>query len=157
MAPRGPRLAAAIPPGDRRILSWVEVGAPWHTARMSTAKLAASAALLGGVLWILHALLGGGRDPLADTLHFVGLACVLVASAVFGSSLVRSGATGMRVVVGLASGLLALSLIEAFRQPDNPWYDGFWGIVASLVGGVALVRGRGSSTGGSTARGSHSR
>ena len=42
---------------------------------------------------------------------------------------------GMRVVVGLASGLLALSLIEAFRPPDNAWYDGFWGIVAALVGG----------------------
>ncbi len=124
---------------------------------MSTAKLSASAALLGGVLWILRALLGGGSDPLADTLHFVGLASVLAAATVFGSSLVRSDAMGMRIVVGLASGLLALSLIEAFRQPGNAWYDGFWGIVAALIGGVALWRGRGRSTGHSTARGSHSR
>ena len=128
----------------------------WHTARMPPAKISASAALLGGVLWILHALLGGGDDPLASTLHFVGLAGVLAAAAVFGSSLVKSDALGMRVVVGLASGLLALSLIEAFRLSDTAWYDGFWGIVAALIGGVALLRGRGRST-GRPAPGAHSR
>ena len=128
----------------------------WHTAGMPPAKLAASAALLGGVLWIAHALLGGGSDPLPNTLHFVGLACVLVASAVFGSSLVKSDAVAMRVVVGLASGLLALALVEAFRVTDNPWYDGFWGIVAAVIGGIALLRGRGQSPGRSR-HGAHSR
>lgn len=124
---------------------------------MPPAKLAASAALLGGVLWIAHAVLGGGSDPLPNTLHFVGLACVLVASAVFGSSLVKSDAVGMRVVVGLASGLLALSLVEAFRPGDTPWYDGFWGIVAAGVGGLALLRGRGRSSGRSATGGAHAR
>ncbi len=124
---------------------------------MSTAKLSASAALLGGVLWILHAVLGAGNDPLSGTLHFVGLACVLVAAAVFGSSLVKSDAIVMRVVVGLASALLALSLIEAFRQPDNAWYDGFWGIVAALIGGIALLRGRDAGARHHGTRGTHSR
>ena len=124
---------------------------------MPPAKTAATAALLGGVLWVAHALLGGGTDPLPNTLHFVGLACVLVASAVFGSSLVKSDAVGMRVVVGLASGLLALSLVEAFRPGDTPWYDGFWGIVAALIGGLALVRGRGRSSGRSATGGAHAR
>lgn len=124
---------------------------------MPPAKLAASAALLGGVLWIAHAVLGGGSNPLTNTLHFVGLACVLVASAVFGSSLVKSDAVGMRVVVGLASGLLALSLVEAFRPGDTPWYDGFWGIVAAGVGGLALLRGRGRSSGRSATGGAHAR
>ena len=124
---------------------------------MPPAKLAASAALLGGVLWIAHALLGGGSDPLPSTLHFVGLACVLVASAVFGSSLVKSDAVGMRVVVGLASGLLALSMVEAFRPGDTPWYDGFWGIVAAVIGGLALLRGRGRSSGRSATGGAHAR
>ena len=124
---------------------------------MPPAKVAASAALLGGVLWIAHSLLGGGSDPLPRTLHFVGLACVLVASAVFGSSLVRSDAVGMRLVVGLASGLLALSLIEAFRPGDTAWYDGFWGLVAAVIGGLALLRGRGRSTGRSAAGGAHAR
>lgn len=128
----------------------------WHTRGMSSAKLSAAAALLGGVLWILHALLGGGSDPLPSTLHFVGLACVLVAAAIFGSSLVKSDAVGMRVVVGIASGLLALSLIEAFRLSDTPWYDGVWGIVAALVGGTSLLRGRGRSPGRRSA-GAHSR
>lgn len=121
------------------------------------AKLAATAALLGGVLWIVRALLGGGDDPLVSTLHLVGMACVIVASAVFGSTLVKSDAVGMRVVVGLASGLLALSLIEAFRPGDSPWYDGFWGIVAALIGGLALLRGRGRSSGRPTAGGAHAR
>lgn len=124
---------------------------------MPVGKLSATAALLGGVLWIVHALLGGGNDPLPSTLHFVGLAFVLVASAVFGSSLVKSDALGMRVVVGLASGLLALSLIEAFRPADSPWYDGFWGVVAGVMGGVALLRGRGRSTARSAPGGAHSR
>jgi hypothetical protein len=123
---------------------------------MPSAKISASAALLGGVLWIVHALLGGGSDPLAATLHFLGLACVLVAAAVFGSSLVKSDAAGMRVVVGLASGLLALSLIEAFRLGDTAWYDGFWGIVAAVLGGTALLRGRRRST-GRPPSGAHSR
>lgn len=135
-------------------MSLEHVGVSWHTAGMSTAKLSASAALLGGVLWIVHALLGGGSDPLASTLHFVGLACVLVAAAVFGSSLVKSDARGMRVVVGLASGLLALSLIEAFRPGDTAWYDGFWGIVAALIGATVLVRGRSA---GRPPAGAHSR
>lgn len=130
----------------------------WHTAGVLPAKTAATAALLGGVLWVAHALLGGGSDPLPTTLHFVGLACLLVASGLFGSSLVRSDAVGMRVVVGLASALLALSMIEAFRPGDDtPWYDGFWGIVAALIGGLALLRGRGRSTGRSAAGGAHAR
>ena len=114
---------------------------------MIPAKLAPGAALLGGVLWIVHAVLGGGSDPLPATLHFVGLAFIVVAAAVFGSTLVKSDAVAMRVTVALASGLLALALIEAFRVTDSAWYDGFWGIVAALVGGIALLRGRGQSRG----------
>ena len=129
----------------------------WHTAGMPPAKLAASASLLGGVLWIVHALLGGGSEPLPNTLYFVGLACVLVAAVTFGSSLVKSDAVGMRVVVGLASGLLALSMVEAFRPGDTPWYDGFWGIVAAVLGGLALLRGRGRSSGRSATGGAHAR
>jgi len=109
---------------------------------VSPARLAAVLSLLGGALWILHALLGGGSDPLASTLHFVGLACLLVASAVFGATLVKSDAVAMRVVVALASGLLTLSLIEAFRPADSTWYDGVWGGIAALIGVTALLRGR---------------
>ena len=115
----------------------------WQTPRMLPAKLAAPLALGGGVLWILHAVLGGGSDPLAAVLHFVGLACVLAAAGLFGSGLVKSDAVGMRVVVGLASALLALSLIEAFRPRDSAWYDGAWGLVAAQLGGTALLRRRG--------------
>jgi MYXO-CTERM domain-containing protein len=120
------------------------------------AKVAASLALLGGVLWIVHALLGGGDDPLLSTLHFVGLACLLVASAVFGTTLVRSDALAMRAVVALASALLTLSLIEAFRPADNVWYDGSWGVVAAVLGGLALARRRGDAT-GRTASGADAR
>jgi hypothetical protein len=124
---------------------------------MPPAKLAASLALLGGVLWILHALLGGGDGPLLDTLHLLGLACVLVASAVFGTTLVKGDAVAVRAVVAVASGLLALSVIEAFRPADASWYDGSWGVVAAALGGLALVRGRSRSTGRRTAAGAHAR
>jgi hypothetical protein len=123
---------------------------------MPPAKLAASAALLGGVLWILHALLGGGSDPLPSTLHFVGLACLLVAAAAFGSTLVKSDAVAMRVVVAVASALLVLSMIEAFRPAGATWYDGFWGAVAALLGGIGLLRHRGRAS-GRPATGAHAR
>lgn len=127
----------------------------WHTLPMPFAKLSASAALLGGLLWIAHALLGGGSDPFTSTLHFVGLACLLAAAAVFGTTLVKSDALGMRVVVGLATGLLALSMIEAFRPAEASWYDGFWGVVAAALGALALARGRGRAPGRPT--GAHAR
>ncbi|MCF6379062.1 hypothetical protein L2K70_15705 [Nocardioides KLBMP 9356] len=124
---------------------------------MNPARLSAAAALLGGLLWIAHALLGGGSDPLPATLHFVGLALIVVAAAVFGSTLVRSDASGMRVVVGLASGLLAMAMIEAFRGTDSGWYDGFWGVVAALIGGIALLRGRRAEPQAPRPGGAHSR
>ncbi len=138
-------------------MSWARPDVPWHTARMPPAKIAAGTALLGGVLWIVYALLGGGSDLLPSLLQGCGLACVLVASAAFGATLVKSDAVGMRVVVGLASGLLALSLIEAFRLGGSAWYDGFWGIVAASVGALALVRGRRRPVDRSTSGGVHAR
>ena len=124
---------------------------------MSVARLAAGAALAGGLLWIAHALLGGGSDPVPATLHVVGLACIVLASAVFGSTLVRSDAVTMRFVVALASGLLALALIEAFRGTDSGWYDGFWGVVAALLGGLSLLRRRGREQHPPRTSGAHSR
>lgn len=100
------------------------------------------AALGGGVLWLAHAALGDS-GPLTDTLFALGLVCVIAAAAVFGSSLVKSDALGLRVVVGVASGLLALALIEAFRPGDSVLYDAFWGAVAAVLGGVAMLRARG--------------
>jgi hypothetical protein len=113
---------------------------------MPPAKLAASLALLGGVLWILHAVLGGGDGSFLDVLHVIGLACLMAASAAFGTTLVKGDAVAVRAVVGVASALLALSVIEAFRPADTSWYDGSWGVVAVVLGGLALVRGRGRWT-----------
>jgi hypothetical protein len=56
----------------------------------------------------------------------------------------------------VASALLALSVVEAFRPADTSWYDGFWGVVAALLGGLALVRGRGRSPARRTS-GAHAR
>ncbi len=110
---------------------------------MPLSRIAAPAALAGGVLWIVRALLGGGDGPLVDTLQLLGLVCLLVAAALFGSTLVRSDNLGMRVVVALASALLLLAMVEAFRPPGARWYDATWGALAAVVGGVALLRQRG--------------
>ena len=124
---------------------------------MPPAKLAASSlALLGGVLLILHALLGGGDGLLLDALRVVGLVSLMVASAAFGTTLVKGDAMGVRAVVAVASGLLALSVIEAFRAADAGWYDGFWGVVAASLGGLGLLRARGRS-GTRRAAGAHAR
>jgi drug/metabolite transporter (DMT)-like permease len=123
---------------------------------MPPAKLAASAAVLGGALWIVNALLGDGDDPLSSTLFLVGMACLVVAAAIFGTSLVRSNARAMRITVGVASGLLMLCLVEAFRPADTPWYNGFWGILAVVVGGLGLLRSRGGA-GGRPAQGAPAR
>lgn len=123
---------------------------------MPPAKLAASSlALLGGVLLILHALLGGD-GLLLDALRVVGLVSLMVASALFGTTLVKGDAMGVRAVVAVASGLLALSVIEAFRPADAGWYDGFWGVVAALLGGLGILRTRGRS-GGRRPAGAHVR
>ncbi|GAA1927715.1 hypothetical protein [Nocardioides hwasunensis] len=124
---------------------------------MPPAKLAATAAVLGGALWVLHAVLGGGDDPLSRTLFLVGFAALVVAAAVFGTSLVKSDAVGMRIVVGLASGLLVVSLVEAFRPAATHWYDGVWGILALAAGGASLLRSRSSGAGGRPAQGAHAR
>ena len=126
---------------------------------VSGSPIAPVAALAGGVLWLTHAAIGGS-GPLTDTLYALGLVLILVAAAVFGSSLVKSDALALRIVVGLASGLLALSLIGAFRPGDSALYDAFWGVVAALLGGIALLRGRRRGPGrgeGRTTSGSHSR
>ena len=68
------------------------LGATWDTFRVIPARLAAAAALVGGLLWIAHAVLGGGSDPVPATLHFVGLGFILVASAIFGSIAIEDGA-----------------------------------------------------------------
>lgn len=131
--------------------------ASWDTLGVLPARLASGAALLGGLLWIAHALLGGGSDPLPATLHVVGLVFIVTAAAAYGSTLVKSDAVAMRVVVAFASGLLALAMIEAFRVTDSGWYDGFWGIVAALIGGTALLRARGRSSGTPRSGGAHAR
>lgn len=124
---------------------------------MIPTRLASGAALLGGLLWVAHALVGGGSDPVPATLHYAGLALIVLAAAAFGSTLVKSDAVAMRVTVGLASGLLALAVIEAFRGTDSGWYDGVWGVVAALLGAIALVRGRGKTPRRSRSGGAHSR
>ncbi|CAM3529102.1 hypothetical protein [Nocardioides zeicaulis] len=112
---------------------------------MPHSKIAAPAAVVGGLLLVLAALLGGGDGPLVSTLHLLGLAGLVVSAGLFGSTLVRSDAAGMRVLVGLASGLLVLSLVEAFRPATTHWYDAFWGVLALALGVLGLVRGRGTS------------
>lgn len=123
---------------------------------MPTTKIAAPAAVAGGLLLVLAAVLGGGDGPLVATLHLLGMAGLVVAAGLFGSTLVKSDAGGMRGLVALASGLLVLSVVEAFRPATTHWYDAFWGVLAVVLGAVGLVRGRGAS-GTRTATGAHAR
>jgi hypothetical protein len=111
---------------------------------MPPATLAPPTALIGGALWILESVVGRGTDALGQTLHWGGLALLLLACAVGASGLVNGNVAALRLVVTLAFPLLAWSVVEFFRPEDTGWYDGAWGALAVAAAVWGLWRGRGA-------------
>lgn len=125
---------------------------------MPPATFASTTALIGGSLWLLESAVGGGGDPLGMTLHWGGLALVLLAAAVAASRLVSGSAVVLRAVVGVAAPLLVWSVLEFFRPGDAEWYAGVWGAFALVAGALGLWRARGERAPGvRTSRGAHAR
>ena len=109
---------------------------------MPAPLFASTSALIGGGLWLLQWLVGPGDDPLGLTLHWGGLALVLLAIAVSATGLVTGDVVALRVVVTIAAPLLAWSVIDFFRPDGAGWYHGGWGVLAVAVGGWGLLRDR---------------
>ena len=111
---------------------------------MSLPVLARVAGLLGGVLWILRALLDGpAPSALVDALHWGGLALIAVALVGLGAELVSSSATWLRVIVAICLPLLVWSVFEALREGvSDRWLEGAFGALLAGYCVVGLVRNR---------------
>lgn len=104
---------------------------------MTVSRLGSVAAVLGGVAWIVAALLGWGDEALSEPLYLGGFALLVAAFTALGYSLVATAPMWLRAVVTLATPVLGamvwLILADAIPQA----------YVAAVVGGVLLVLGGG--------------
>ncbi len=117
---------------------------------MIVRTMAAVTGLLGGVVWIVAAVLGWGDDPLVDlpdTLWLVGYGLFVVCAAASGYTLVTTAPLWLRAVVTLGTGALAAVVVLSFAPelevPAIPvLVGGVLLALASLVAGGTLLRGR---------------
>jgi hypothetical protein len=121
---------------------------------MNVSRAAAAAAVLGGLVWIVAAVVDWGQNvnPVVST---VGLLWFLLALAGMGYSLVHHAPLWLRVVVSVATPLLGygvwFTLLDAFDRSALPVL--LSGLVLLVVGGSALVRGRAAEPVEASARG----
>lgn len=104
---------------------------------MTVSRLGSVAAVLGGVAWIVAALLGWGDETLSEPLYLGGFALLVAAFTALGYALVATAPLWLRAVVTLATPILGamvwLILADAIPQA----------YVAAVVGGVLLLIGGG--------------
>ena len=110
---------------------------------MNVSRAAAIAAVLGGLVWIVAAVVDWGQDvnPVVST---VGLLWFLLALAGVGYSLVDHAPVWLRAVVTVATALLGygvwFTVVDAFTDTALPVLVS--GLVMLALGAVTLVRGR---------------
>ena len=114
---------------------------------MSVSRLGSIAAVLGGVAWIVAALLAWGEDELGTALYLVGSVLLVAAFAALGYALVATAPVWLRAVVTLATPALGAMVWLIIKDAIPQAY------VAAVVGGVLLLVGGGiglSQSGGSS-------
>ena len=110
---------------------------------MPVSRAASGAAVLGGLVWVVAALLDLGEDvnPVA---YAVGLLCLLLALAGLGYALVERAPVWLRAVVSVATPLLGygvwFTVADAFTTDALPVLVG--GVALVAVGALVLWRGR---------------
>ena len=104
---------------------------------MSVSRLGSIAAVLGGVAWIVAALLAWGEDELGAALYLMGFALLVAAFAALGYALVSTAPVWLRAVVTLATPALGAMVWLIIKDAIPQAY------VAAVVGGVLLVVGGG--------------
>ena len=108
---------------------------------MSVSRIGSLAGLLGGLVWVVAAVLSWGDDELNQSLYLAGLALLVVAFAALGYSLVATAPVWLRAVVTVATPLLGLMVWLILRDSLPSDY------VAAAVGGVLLIVGGGVALG----------
>ncbi|GAB3249031.1 hypothetical protein [Nocardioides dilutus] len=122
---------------------------------MSHRTLVRIAGVLGGLCWLGQAAVNDyeAASAAANALYWGGAALILVALVGLGASLV-SGATWLRLIVGLCVPLLVWSIIEVLRaEASDDIVDGGLGLALALICAAALLGGDGSSADEAAPRG----
>ena len=110
---------------------------------MNVSRAAATAAVLGGLVWLVSAVLGWGQD-VNPIVYVVGLVWFLVALMGLGYGLVAKAPVWLRAVVTVATPLLGygvwFTISDAFTSDYLPVLVA--GLLQLAVGGVVLARSR---------------
>jgi hypothetical protein len=114
---------------------------------MSTKTLVRIAGVLGGLSWIGQVAVNDydAASDAANALYWGGAALILVALVGLGAGLV-SGASWLRLIVGLCVPLLVWSILEILHaETSDDIVDGGLGLALALICAAALLGGDGSS------------
>ena len=112
---------------------------------MSVSRWGSVAALLGGLAWVVSAVLGWGEDP-EQVSYLVGLVLLVVALAAAGYSLVATAPVWLRAVVTLATPALGFTVWLVVLDSVST------GSVAVALAGVVLLVGGGIGMGRTSGR-----
>ena len=112
---------------------------------MSVSRTAATAAVLGGLVWLVAAALDWGQD-VNPVVYTVGLVWFLLASMGLGYGLVAKAPVWLRAVVSVATPLLGygvwFTISDAFTSNYLPVLAA--GLLLVAVGVLVLARGWGA-------------
>jgi hypothetical protein len=111
---------------------------------MTVTRLGSVAALVGGLLWVVAAVLGWGDDTVNQALSLGGLALLVVAFAALGYALVTTAPVWLRAVVTVATPVLGAMVWVIVADSVSTEYVAVLagGLLLLVGGGVALPRGR---------------
>ena len=112
---------------------------------MNVSRAAAMAAVLGGLVWLVAAVLDWGQD-VNPIVYTIGLVWFLVALMGLGYGLVEKAPVWLRAVVSVATPLLGygvwFTISDAFTSNYLPVLVA--GLLLGAIGGVVLARSRSS-------------
>jgi hypothetical protein len=114
---------------------------------MSTKTLVRIAGVLGGLCWVSWAAINDydAASGAANALYWGGAALILVALVGLGAGLV-SGASWLRLIVGLCVPLLVWSILEVLHaETSDDIVNGGLGLALALICAAALLGGDGGS------------
>ena len=118
-----------------------------HSSAVTLAALARVAGLLGGLCWVVGAVLddGNGPESVINALHYGGLALLVIALLGIGGGLV-SGLAALRVLVAICLVALAWAVLSFLHQQyADRTVDGILGglMAAYCLAGLVARRGGG--------------